>query len=153
PRLVLADLARRVSAGPNPNKIWQSQVSWPPLLASGLRNLRLPFFALKRRAGRYSVEIIDSNQRWLAMASDTAVSRQLIDVLYEARRDGTEPVLGQGAQLDQETALRVQLGVLDRFVGDGEQLGGWKAALSSGTSRDMMGKDFRPFGYVLKSRI
>lgn len=78
---------------------------------------------------------------------------QLADALYVARRDGKEPVEAAGIALDQDTALRVQLGVLDRFVAAGEALGGWKAALSSGTSRDMMGKDFRPFGYVLKSKI
>jgi len=87
------------------------------------------------------------------MASGATVSQQLIDALYRARRDGAEPVSAANAEFDQDTALRVQLGVLDRFVKAGDALGGWKAALSSGTSRDMMGKDFRPFGYVLRSKI
>jgi 2-keto-4-pentenoate hydratase len=87
------------------------------------------------------------------MASSVTVSQQLIDTLFQARREGTEPTLGANAELDQDTALRMQLGVLERFVNAGDALGGWKAALSSGTSRDMMGKDFRPFGYVLRSKI
>ncbi len=87
------------------------------------------------------------------MASGATASQQLIDALYRARRDGTEPATGADSGLEQDAALRIQLGVLDRFVKAGDSLGGWKAALSSGTSRDMMGKDFRPFGYVLRSRI
>ena len=83
------------------------------------------------------------------MASDATVSPQLIDTLFKARRDGVEPALGPDHGLDLDSALQVQVGVLDRFVKSGEQLGGWKAALTSGTSRDMMGKDFRPFGYAM----
>jgi 2-keto-4-pentenoate hydratase len=87
------------------------------------------------------------------MVSIATVSQQLIDALFQARRDGTEPASGANVVIDQDDALRVQLGVLDRFVKAGDALGGWKAALSSGTSRDMMGKDFRPFGYVLRSKV
>jgi 2-keto-4-pentenoate hydratase len=87
------------------------------------------------------------------MASSATASQQLIDALFKARRDGTELASRANAELDPDTALRIQLGVLERFVNAGDALGGWKAALSSGTSRDMMGKDFRPFGYVLHSKI
>jgi len=87
------------------------------------------------------------------MASGASVSAQLVDTLFKARRDGVEPALGADHGLDLDSALKVQVAVLDRFVKSGEQLGGWKAALTSGTSRDMMGKDFRPFGYVLQSKI
>jgi 2-keto-4-pentenoate hydratase len=78
---------------------------------------------------------------------------QVADALYQARRDGTEPKTVAGVEIDHDTALKIQLDVLGRFEAAGEALGGWKAALSSGTSRDMMGKGFRPFGYVLKSKI
>jgi len=78
---------------------------------------------------------------------------QVADALYQARNDGKEPTSLAGIELDHDAALKIQLDVLDRFCATGEALGGWKAALSSGTSRDMMGKDFRPFGYVMKSKI
>jgi 2-keto-4-pentenoate hydratase len=78
---------------------------------------------------------------------------EVADALHRARRDGKEPQSVAGVELDNDAALAIQLHVLDRFKAEGEALGGWKAALSSGTSRNMMGKDFRPFGYVLKSKI
>src|SRR5262249_26351490 len=56
-------------------------------------------------------------------------------------------------QLGLEEALAMQLRVLGRFEAEGERLGGWKVGLTSGNARDRMGKDFRPFGYVLQSRI
>lgn len=80
-------------------------------------------------------------------------SAELVELLYAARRQGFGVEHEPEPPLDIDTALAVQLAVLDRFVADGEALGGWKAALSTGTSRDMMGKDFRPFGYVLARRI
>ena len=78
---------------------------------------------------------------------------EVADALFRARKNGTEPTALAGINIDHDAALKIQLDVLDRFAAAGEALGGWKAALSSGTSRDMMGKDFRPFGYVLKSKI
>lgn len=78
---------------------------------------------------------------------------QLVDQLFIARRDGLAIDREPEPPLDNDTALQVQLAVLDRFIASGESLGGWKAALSTGKSRDMLGKDFRPFGYVLKRRI
>jgi 2-keto-4-pentenoate hydratase len=78
---------------------------------------------------------------------------QVAEALHQARKHGNEPAALAGLELDHDAALAIQLQVLDRFKAEGEALGGWKAALSSGTSRDMMGKDFRPFGYVLKSKI
>lgn len=77
----------------------------------------------------------------------------LIDTLYTGRRDsvaasGLDPV-----QCDLEEALGLQLRVLERFTAGGEQLGGWKVGLTSGRARDRMGTGFRPFGYILHSRI
>lgn len=45
------------------------------------------------------------------------------------------------------------LGLLDRWLAQGEQLGGWKLGLTSGRSRDAFGAGIRPFGFVLASRI
>jgi len=77
----------------------------------------------------------------------------LVERLYQARRDGTGIVTDAEEALDNATALRVQLAVLERFVRDRRALGGWKASLSTGSSRDLLGKDFRPFGYVLADRV
>jgi 2-keto-4-pentenoate hydratase len=77
----------------------------------------------------------------------------LVNALYEARRNGAQPSGLGPVQLDLEEALTVQLGVLARFETAGERRGGWKVGLTSGNARDRMGKDFRPFGYVLRSRI
>ena len=49
--------------------------------------------------------------------------------------------------------LRLQLEVLDGKIADGESLGGWKVGLTSGRARNSMGEGFRPFGYILSSRI
>ena len=49
--------------------------------------------------------------------------------------------------------LRRQLEALDAQIAGGEALAGWKVGLTSGQSRDAMGRGFRPFGYVLESRV
>ena len=77
----------------------------------------------------------------------------VIDALYVGRRNGSSPSGLDQMQLGVEDALAVQLGVLGRFETAGEKRGGWKVGLTSGQARDRMGKDFRPFGYVLRSRI
>jgi 2-keto-4-pentenoate hydratase len=80
----------------------------------------------------------------------------IVDVLYEARRNGKSPSGLDNVQFGQfglDEALETQLGVLKRFEAAGEKHGGWKVGLTSGNARDRMGKDFRPFGYVLQSRI
>lgn len=83
------------------------------------------------------------------MENQTAI----IDALYVARKNGASPSGLDEVQLGVEDALAVQLGVLGRFETAGEKRGGWKVGLTSGQARDRMGKDFRPFGYVLRSRI
>ena len=49
--------------------------------------------------------------------------------------------------------LSRQLAVLEERLAAGESLGGWKVGLTSGQARDSMGAGFRPFGYILDSRI
>src|SRR5581483_4015233 len=79
--------------------------------------------------------------------------RFVMDALYIARRDGAPLAAVNYVPFGLEEALQVQLDVLDRFRASGEPAGGWKVGLTSGGARDRMGKDFRPFGYVLQSRI
>jgi len=77
----------------------------------------------------------------------------VVDALYVARKNGEQPSGLAQVQLGLDEALELQLRVLRRFEAGGEKLGGWKVGLTSGKARDRMGKDFRPFGYVLRSRI
>ncbi|NOT58509.1 MAG: hypothetical protein HOP18_28265 [Deltaproteobacteria bacterium] len=81
------------------------------------------------------------------------VEATVIDALYTGRRNSAKPVGVEQVQFSLDDALDAQLRVLRRFEADGEQLGGWKVGLTSGKARDRMGKDFRPFGYILRKRI
>ena len=49
--------------------------------------------------------------------------------------------------------LPLQLAVLDLWRDSGEDVGGWKIAWTSRGARDRGGLGFRPFGFVLASRI
>src|SRR5262245_52852348 len=77
----------------------------------------------------------------------------VIDALYTGRRNGAKPSGLDHVQFALDEALEMQLRVLRRFEAGGERLGGWKVGLTSGKARDRMGKDFRPFGYILQNRI
>ena len=78
--------------------------------------------------------------------------RAIIDKLYAARRDGTALNI-RGHRFGYEEALELQLAVADEFISQGDEVGGWKIGLTSGSSRDLMGEGVRPFGYVLRSRV
>ena len=52
-----------------------------------------------------------------------------------------------------DAAQQSQLEVLQANEADGETVGGWKLGMTSGASRDAFGAGFRPFGFVLASRI
>ena len=54
---------------------------------------------------------------------------------------------------DLHAGLSRQLETLEGKLAAGETLGGWKVGLTSGQARDSMGAGFRPFGYILESRI
>ena len=83
----------------------------------------------------------------------TTTQEALIDTLYHARQKGTRPDHVDPVPADLDAALALQLRVLRRFEAKGERLGGWKVGLTSGKARDRMGKNVRPFGYVLQSRV
>lgn len=77
----------------------------------------------------------------------------LVAELHAARKEGRPPRPAAPVGADHDEGLTMQLAVLDRFAREGRALGGWKAGLSTGRSRDALGVDFRPFGYVLADRI
>jgi 2-keto-4-pentenoate hydratase len=78
-----------------------------------------------------------------------------VDALHALAINGTADLdaLRPLADADVDTGFRLQLAVLDRWLADGEQVGGWKIGLTSRAARDSMGKDVRPPGYVLASRV
>jgi 2-keto-4-pentenoate hydratase len=82
----------------------------------------------------------------------------LVEALFQARRKGlaapelTDPELIP-AEPDLRKGLDLQLAVLERLLASGERLGGWKVGHTSGSRRGMMGREFRPFGYILDGRI
>ena len=84
---------------------------------------------------------------------EDAEVRRLADHLFEGARRGVVDSTPLTPSSDLDVALRVQLAVLDRWRAAGERLGGWKSGLTSRGARDMLGKGFRPFGFILESRI
>lgn len=81
--------------------------------------------------------------------SDT---RELASRLLAARSNGDHsPDFLQGA-LDLDTALELQLAVLQGQLDVGQSVGGWKVGLTSEASRQRLGADERPFGFVLAER-
>ena len=55
--------------------------------------------------------------------------------------------------LSIEEGQKLQIQLLERWLEQGEELGGWKIGMTSGASRNAMGEGIRPFGFILKSRI
>lgn len=77
----------------------------------------------------------------------------IADEVYRGHLSGEIVATPALEALTPEEGLQVQLAVLDRLRADGEEIGGWKIGMTSGSARDAMGKGVRPFGYILKSRI
>jgi 2-keto-4-pentenoate hydratase len=73
--------------------------------------------------------------------------------LFISRDQGQALQEPKSGKLSRTDGLKVQLQVLSRFQRKGESVGGWKVGFTSGKSRDAMGDRFRPFGYVLGSRV
>ncbi len=72
--------------------------------------------------------------------------------LLAARADGDySPEFLAGA-LDLPQALDLQLAVLQQHLDNGATVGGWKVGLTSEASRQRLGADERPFGFVLADR-
>ncbi len=74
-------------------------------------------------------------------------------VVFEGALAGTLAAEALRGPYDLDQGLALQLAVLELWKGRGERLGGYKVGLTSGAARDSMGVGFRPFGYVLASRI
>ncbi|MEC8756041.1 MAG: hypothetical protein VXX72_10470 [Pseudomonadota bacterium] len=83
------------------------------------------------------------------------MQRKLLDILWQLQQnpnfEGTDILLTSELSADEGQALQLQL--LERWLNEGETLGGWKIGMTSGESRDALGPGIRPFGFVLKSRL
>ena len=83
------------------------------------------------------------------------MQRELLDTLWQLQQnpnfEGTDILLTSELSADEGQALQLQL--LERWLNEGETLGGWKIGMTSGESRDALGPGIRPFGFVLKSRL
>ena len=76
---------------------------------------------------------------------------QVARAAFDARRSGSGLDLLLDVEADE--ALALQFEVARCFVEEGDLIGGWKVGMTSGPARDATGEWFRPFGYVLRSRI
>ena len=84
----------------------------------------------------------------------TAAARVLWAISRGELIDGPVPAeLRAYDDAPAQAGLPLQLEVLDLWQQAGEQVGGWKIAWTSRGARDRGGKNFRPFGYILASRI
>jgi len=77
---------------------------------------------------------------------------ELAKQLLTSRAAGDySPAFLAGA-LDLPQALDLQLAVLEEHRSAGKSVGGWKVGLTSEASRQRLGADERPFGFVLSDR-
>jgi 2-keto-4-pentenoate hydratase len=80
----------------------------------------------------------------------------LVDLLWKIHNDpagGHEAELASYRDLSLQQGQQYQLALLQRWLDQGEQIGGWKIGMTSGANRNSMGDGVRPFGFILASRI
>lgn len=80
----------------------------------------------------------------------------VVDILWQVHNDpagGHEAALAELDDLSLSQGQHYQLALLERWLAQGEQLGGWKIGMTSGANRNSMGDGIRPFGFILASRI
>src|SRR5689334_25069335 len=78
-------------------------------------------------------------------------TEQCVEALLEAHRGGDHFPQAWRGKLDLAEAYRVQLGLLDRKIANGERQAGWKAGLTADVMREMFGGKEPVFGYLLES--
>ena len=81
------------------------------------------------------------------------VDRAIAERLLASRADGDYFPEWMAGTIDLDQALQLQVAVLDDEVSRGMRLGGWKVGLTSEASRQKLGADERPFGFVRSERV
>jgi 2-keto-4-pentenoate hydratase len=84
---------------------------------------------------------------------DRAAQAQLAASKGEPLSDDDVAALHAYDGHDLRDGLPLQLALAGLWQRGGEELGGWKIGWTSGAARDRGGPGFRPFGFVLASRI
>lgn len=91
------------------------------------------------------------------MTDEQAAVAALAQVVRGQRVDEEAKALLRSLPADGEQALdlglRLQLGVLETWQAAAESVGGWKIGWTTRSARDSGGQNYRPFGFVLSSRI
>ncbi len=75
------------------------------------------------------------------------------DLLWQSYVDGAPAPAELKGALDLDTALAVQLGILERRLDAGAELAGWKIGLTSARVRGRFGTTRQPFGHLLQSGV
>lgn len=76
-----------------------------------------------------------------------------IDLLWQSYEAGAPAPAELKGALDLDTALAVQLGVLDRRLAAGASQAGWKIGLTSARVRERFGTTRQPFGHILAASV
>lgn len=82
----------------------------------------------------------------------TPIDPQIAARLLDSRAAGDYFPDWMAGTIDLNQALQLQLAVLEPHVATGATVGGWKVGLTSEASRQKLGADERPFGWVLNDR-
>ena len=79
----------------------------------------------------------------------------LLDTLWQLQQqpDSDPRALFDQPDISADEGQALQFQLLERWLNEGEELGGWKIGMTSGESRDALGVGVRPSGFVLKNRI
>ena len=82
-----------------------------------------------------------------------AAEPDIVEILWQVHNDpagGHEALLANAAEISLQQGQRYQLELLQRWLDQGEALGGWKIGMTSGANRNSMGDGVRQglFGKV-----
>ena len=85
--------------------------------------------------------------------TEPTVDRAIAERLLASRAAGDHFPDWMAGTIDLDQALQLQVAVLDDEVSRGMRVGGWKVGLTSEASRQKLGADERPFGFVRAPRV
>ncbi len=89
----------------------------------------------------------------MSNADTPTVDRRIAERLLASRADGDHFPEWMAGTIDLDQALQLQVAVLDDQASRGMKVGGWKVGLTSEASRQKLGADERPFGFVPAERV